>query len=57
MLASVTSEDRDEFDARIGLAIAAPTHADLATVTADLQWADPQRGYRAGPPMCSCGDR
>ena len=37
--------DRDEFDLRVGRALASRTHADLATLTADL----PGRPARAQP--------
>ena len=39
--------DRDEFDLRVGRALASRTYADLATLTADI---DPARLTRARPP-------
>jgi hypothetical protein len=52
---------RDELDARVGLALAARTYADLATLTADLP-AEPNRTLapmpaRAQPPAARPQDR
>ena len=39
---------KDEFDSRVGHALASRTHADLATLTADLLAMPPYRGLEPG---------
>jgi hypothetical protein len=46
---------KDEFDARVGQALASRTYADLAALTADILPARPQPGWRARLPRSAFG--
>ena len=46
---------KDEFDLRVGQALASRAYADLAALTADLRPARPQPGRRARPPRSAAG--